>query len=105
MRRFGAFQPYAGAGTAYAIILKDDDASVTELHVLNNFGFVLQGGAEYKVARKWSLFADFKEVWLAVDAHGVIASVAPVTAHLKLNPSLVSVGLQVSFLRQCALPA
>ena len=97
VRRFGAFQPYAGGGTAYAIILKDHDASVSDLHVRNNFGFVLQGGAEYKVMRNWSLFADFKEVWLAVDAHGQIAGVAPVTAHVKLNPSLVSVGIKYRF--------
>ena len=97
LRRFGAFQPYAGAGTAYAIILKDHDASVSDLHVRNNFGFVLQGGAEYKFARKWSLFADFKEIWLAVDAHGLIANVYPVTARVRLNPSLVSVGIKYRF--------
>ena len=97
MRRFGAFQPYAGAGAAYAIILKEHDASVSDLHVRNNFGFVLQGGAEYNLKRNWSVFGDFKEVWLAVDAHGQIAGVAPVTAHVKLNPSLVSVGIKYRF--------
>ena len=96
-RRFGPFQPYAGVGAAYAIILKDHDASVSDLHVRNNFGFVIQAGAEYMLARKWSLFADFKEVWLAVDAHGLIANVAPVTAHVKLNPSLVSAGFKYRF--------
>ena len=97
IRRFGAFQPYAGAGTAYAIILKDHDASVSDLHVRNNFGFVLQGGAEYNLTRSWSVFGDFKEVWLAVDAHGQIAGVAPFTAHVKLNPSLVSIGIKYRF--------
>jgi outer membrane protein len=97
VRRFGALQPYAGAGVGYAIILKDHDASVSDLHVRNNFGFVLQGGAEYKIARKWSVFADYKEVWLAVNAHGLIDHVAPVTAHVKLNPSLVSAGVKFRF--------
>lgn len=97
VRRLGAFHPYAGAGTGYAIILKDHGASVSDLHVRNNFGFVLQGGTEYELARKWTLFADFKEVWLAVDAHGLITGVVPVTAHVKLNPSLVSVGLKYRF--------
>lgn len=97
VRRFGAFQPYAGAGAVYAIILKDHNASVSDLHVRNNFGFALQGGVEYKVARKWSLFADYKEIWLAVNAHGLIDGVAPVTAHVKLNPSLVSAGIKYRF--------
>ena len=96
VRRFGAFQPYVGAGAAYAIILKDHDASVSDLHVRNNFGFVLQWGAEYQVARTWSVFADFKEIWLAVDAHGLIGP-APVTAHVKLNPTLVSAGVKFRF--------
>lgn len=96
VHRFRAFQPYVGAGAAYAIILKDHQASVSDLHVRNNFGFVLQWGAEYQVARKWSVFADFKEIWLAVDAHGLIGP-APVTAHVKLNPTLVSVGLKYRF--------
>ena len=97
VRRFGAFQPYAGAGAAYAIILKDHDASVSDLHVRNNFGFVLQAGAEYQFARKWSLFVDYKQVWLALDAHGLIADVAPVRAHVKLNPSLPSAGIKYRF--------
>ena len=37
----------ANAGTAYAIIRKTHDASVSDLHVRNNFGFVVQWGAEY----------------------------------------------------------
>ena len=97
VRRFGAFQPYAGAGAAYAIILKEHDASVSDLHVRNNFGFVLQAGAEYQFARKWSLFVDYKQVWLALDAHGLIADVAPFKAHVKLNPSLPSAGIKYRF--------
>ena len=96
-RRFGPFQPYAGVGASYAIILKDHDASVSNLHVRNNFGFVFQAGTEYSLTRKWSLFADFKEVWLAVDAHGKVSGVGPVTAHVKLNPSLVSAGFRYRF--------
>jgi outer membrane protein len=97
VRRFGAFQPYVGTGPAYAIILKDHNASVSDLHVRNNFGFVIQGGAEYKLSQRWSLFGDFKEIWLAVNAHGLIEDVAPVTARVRLNPSLVSAGIKYRF--------
>ena len=89
-----AFRPYVGAGTAYAIILKEHDAAVSQLGVRNNWGTVLEAGAEHQLSRNMALFVDVKEVWLAVDAHGSLYSVAPVTAHVNLNPTIVSVGIR-----------
>ena len=89
-----AFRPYVGAGTAYAIILKDHDAAVSQLGVHNNWGIVLEGGAEHQLTRNLALFADVKEVWLAVNAHGSLDGVVPVTAHVNLNPTIVSVGIR-----------
>jgi len=97
IRRWRAFQPYVGPGVAYAIFLKDHDASVTDLHVANSFGSVLQAGAEYKIGERWSIFGDFKEVWLGVNAHGLIGGEVPVTAHVSLNPSLASAGIKYRF--------
>jgi outer membrane protein len=95
--RWGALQPYAGPGIAYAIVIKDHDAAITDLAVRNNFGFVLQGGADYMLSRKWGVFADVKELWLAVNAHGFIEQTVPVTAHVRLNPTLVSAGIKYHF--------
>jgi outer membrane protein len=89
-----AFRPYVGAGTAYAIILKDHDAAVSHLGVHNNWGFVLEGGAEHQLTRNLAIFADVKEVWLGVNAHGSLDGVVPVTAHVNLNPTIVSVGIR-----------
>jgi len=89
-----AFRPYVGAGTAYAIILKEHDAAVSQLGVRNNWGAVLEAGAEHQLSRNMALFVDVKEVWLAVDAHGSLYGVAPVTAHVNLNPTIVSVGIR-----------
>jgi outer membrane protein len=100
VQRWGKFQPYLGPGVAYAIFLKDHDASVSDLHVANNFGAVVQGGAEYKLGERWSVFGDFKEIWLGVNAHGLIGGVAPVTAHVTLNPSLISAGVKFHFGRE-----
>jgi len=100
VRRWGALQPYAGAGFAYAIFIKDHDSSVTDLHVANNFGTVFQAGAEYKMGRSWSIFGDFKEIWIGVNAHGLIGGEVPVTAHVTLNPSLISVGAKYRFGRK-----
>ena len=95
--KVGRFRPYLGGGVAYAMIFKEFDGSVTQLGVHNNWGSVLQGGAEYKLNKKFDLFVDFKEVWLAVDAHGQLGGDVPVKARVKLNPSLVSVGLKFYF--------
>ena len=92
--QIGRIRPYVGGGAAYAIILKNFDGSVKDLRVNNNWGSVLQGGAEYEVNSKYTLFFDFREVWLAVNAHGVLSDGTPVKARVNLNPSLVTVGIK-----------
>jgi outer membrane protein len=94
VRDWGAFHPYAGGGVGYAIILKERDASVLDLKVHNNWGLLLQAGAEYDLGQTWSLFADVKKLWLSVNADGVLAGGAPVAASVKLNPILISVGVK-----------
>jgi len=90
----GQFRPYAGGGAAYAIIFKEFDGSVKNLQVHNNWGSVLQGGAEYELNSKYTLFFDFKEVWLAVNAQGVLSDGTDVRARVKLNPSLFTAGIK-----------
>jgi outer membrane protein len=99
----GALRPYVGAGAAYAIIVKNHDATVSLLDVHNNWGFVLQAGAEYRLNRAWDLFADVKQLWLAVDADGLLAGGVPVKARVTLNPSLVSAGIKFRF-HQAVVP-
>jgi outer membrane protein len=95
--KMGRFRPYAGGGAAYAIILKEFDGSVKDLKVDNNWGSVVQGGAEYEVNSKYTLFVDFKEVWLAVNAHGALSDGTAVKARVKLDPSMVTVGIRFNF--------
>jgi|SRR3954465_12749841 outer membrane protein len=97
VRESSSFRPYVGAGVAYAIILKNYDASVSHLDVHNHFGFALQTGAEFSVVPNWEIFADFKRLWLAVNAQGMLAGGVPVEAHVTLNPSLVSAGVKVRY--------
>ena len=92
-----SFEVYAGPGTGYAIILKEHDAAVSQLDVHNNWGFVLQAGAERRFSGKCDLYADFKYVWLDVDADGFLAGGVPVTARVRLDPVLVSVGFKFRF--------
>lgn len=92
--KVGRFRPYAGGGAAYAIIFKNFDGSVKDLKVHNNWGSVIQAGTEYEVNSKYTFFVDFKEVWLAVNANGVLSDGTNVQARVKLNPSLVTVGIK-----------
>ena len=90
------FRPYVGAGGAHLFILKKKDGSVTELKVHDHNGFVLQAGVEYRLNRKWELFADYKHIWLNVHATGFLAC-EPVRAKVTLNPDLISVGVKFHF--------
>jgi outer membrane protein len=92
--KVGRFRPYVGGGAAYAIIFKNFDGSVKNLQVHNNWGSVIQGGTEYEVSSKYTFFVDFKEVWLAVNADGVLSDGTGVKARVKLNPSLITVGVK-----------
>ena len=95
--QWGAFRPYGGIGAAYAIILNDFDGSVSELHVHNNWGFVLQAGIEYRLSRRWDLFVDYKRLWLDVKAEGFLANGAPVRALVTLDPHLIPSGVKFHF--------
>jgi hypothetical protein len=46
---------------------------------------------EYEVNSKYTLFMDFKQVWLSVKADGVLSDGSAVKARVKLNPSMVTV--------------
>jgi outer membrane protein len=97
MPRRRGWRPYVGAGAVYAIIFDDHDRAVSDLVVLNNVGFVLQGGVQRSIADNVEFFLDFKEVWLAVDAHGKLAGGVPVTARVTLDPSIVAIGVKFRF--------
>jgi outer membrane protein len=57
---------------------------------------VLQAGVEYRLSRKWELFADYKHIWLNVHAEGFLAG-EPVRARVALNPDLISTGIKFHF--------
>ena len=95
-RRRG-WRPYIGAGAVYAIVLDDHDGAVSDLRVLNNWGFALQGGVEHAIWNNLDLFADVKEAWLAVDAHGNLLGEIPVAARVTLDPTVIAIGVKLRF--------
>jgi outer membrane protein len=88
---FNRLQFYAGTGVAYAIILRNHDAAISNLDVHNHFGYALQAGFEYALNSRWAMFVDVKQLWLSVDATGALGDI-PVAAKIKLNPTLLSFG-------------
>jgi outer membrane protein len=95
--RSGALHPYAGIGVAYAIIFKEHDGSVSQLDVHNDWGFVVQFGAEYRLRKNLEIYLDFKEIWLGVDARGRLADGSLVNARVTLDPTLISFGVKFHF--------
>jgi outer membrane protein len=87
-------RPYAGAGGAHLFILDTRDGAVTSLKAHDSWGFAAQGGVEYRLNRRWELFADYKRIWLRVDADGQLAG-EPVKARVTLNPDLISAGIKL----------
>jgi outer membrane protein len=89
-------RPYVGTGIAHVFVLKNHDATVTSLKVHDHWAFALQAGVEFRLNRSWGLFADYKRLWLYLNAEGLLAT-APVRARETLDPDLVSAGVKFHF--------
>lgn len=90
------FRPYIGAGLARALILKEHDGSVSNLKVHDNSGPAVQIGVEYRASEKLTIFADYKHLWLDLNATGDLGP-APIKAKVKLDPDLISAGVKFRF--------
>jgi len=97
VRRFGALQPYVGGGAVYAIIFKDYDATIQNLSVKSHWGSAAMIGTDYMFNKKWGMYVEGEQLWLAVNAKGNILGAVPATAHVQLNPSKVAVGVKYNF--------
>ena len=93
----GAFQPYVGGGAVYAIIVKNYDLAIHDLKVHNHWGSAVQGGADFRLTNKLTLFGDFKQIFLLVNAKGMMGGVVPATARVTLNPTVISGGIKMTF--------
>ena len=94
--RTGAFQPYVGGGAVYAIIVKNYDLAIHDLEIHNHWGSAVQGGADFRATKKLTLFCDFKQTFLTVNAKGMIGGVVPATARVTMNPTVISAGVKMT---------
>lgn len=97
--QFGAIQPYLGAGVVYLLNLGNiNDGILTSLSVDQNFGFVLQAGADYMLTRNWGVFIDGKKLFLSTDASGFLLNTTiPIRTHTTLDPWAASVGITFKY--------
>ena len=93
---WNGMRPYAGVGAAHLFILKTADGAVDGLKVDDHNGPVVQAGVEYRLNRRWEVFADYKHIWLSVHAKGYLAN-EPIRAKVTLDPDLISAGVKFRF--------
>lgn len=93
----GSFRPYVGAGVNYTLISQDDlrVPGVAKLHLENDsWGYSLQAGFDYKLAKSVFLNFDVKKVQIRSDLYadgmGKISTV-------KIDPMLYSIGIGYRF--------
>lgn len=97
--QFGAFQPYIGAGGTYVLNLGNiNDGILTNFAVDQNFGFVVQAGAEYMLTPNWGVFVDGKKIFYSTDASGFLLNTTiPIRTHVELNPWVGSAGITFKY--------
>jgi outer membrane protein len=100
--QFGAIQPYAGIGGGYIANFGNiSDGILTNFSLDQNFGFVVQGGADLMLTPNWGVYVDGKKTFLSTDAQGFLATaVGPpvrVRAHVTLDPWRASAGIAFKY--------
>lgn len=96
---FGAFQPYLGAGAVYVINFGNfSDGILTNLSADQNFGFVLQAGADYMLTQNWGVFVDAKKIFYSTDVSGDLLNLnVPIRTHVQLDPWVTSAGITFKY--------
>jgi ribosomal protein L24 len=98
---FGAFQPYVGGGPAYFHVFDTEDGSLSQFSVKDAFGFNVQIGADWMLSKNLGLFVDIKKVFLSTTSTGTHdfggGTILPVNTDVRLDPTIISVGLTLRY--------
>ncbi len=99
--QFGAIQPYVGAGVGYGLLFGNiSDGILTNFSVDQNFGLVLQAGADYMLTENWGVFVDGKKLFYSTDGQGLVVrpgTFVRVRSHLQLDPWVATVGITFKY--------
>ena len=90
----GAFKPYVGAGVNYTLLssVKFDPAIQAALQPSldkNSFGFAVQAGFDYEIAKNTYLNLDIKKVQIRTD----VKSAGTKVGEFKIDPVLFGIGV------------
>lgn len=92
----GAFKPYVGIGVTYAIFLNVDDGALQNVNVDNAFGPAFKIGADYDISDRWTVHSYIQQILLSTNV-SAIANGIPASAKVKINPTIVGVGIGYRF--------
>jgi outer membrane protein len=96
---FGPIQPYLGAGGVYMLNFgNNSDGILSNLSVNQNFGFVVQAGADYMLTPNWGVFVDGKKLFYSTDVSGDLLNLGiPIRTHVQLDPWIASAGITFKY--------
>ena len=93
---WGRFQPFAGGGLGYFKVFNTSGVGLNNLDVEDSIGPAFQIGFDYMFTRQIGMFASVSHAFM--NTHGTATFVGlPVTADVKLNPTVFQGGLAVRF--------
>jgi outer membrane protein len=95
----GAFRPYIGGGVVHTILRnvnKRVGAGASGIRFKDPTGLVVDGGVEFKVARKWSLLADARYVPMETNSRVTFPGTTS-SLDMHVRPLIVSFGLGYRF--------
>lgn len=97
--QFGAIQPYFGVGAAYVLNFGNiSDGILRDFSIDQNFGLVLQGGADLMLTQNWGVFVDLKKIFYATDAQGFLLNTnVPIRLHGHLDPWVAGAGVTFKY--------
>jgi outer membrane protein len=96
---FGAFQPYVGVGAAYVLNFGNiSDGILTNLAIDQNFGFVMQAGADYMLTQNWGVYVDVKKIMYSTILNGDLLNLnIPIRANVALDPWAAGAGITFKY--------
>jgi outer membrane protein len=90
------FSPYFGAGVGRILFLNEKDRVLTDFDVEDTWAPAVQAGFRWKMHNNWSANFDVRYAPFKADITGNLGA-APVQAKVKVNPTIVSIGVAYRF--------
>lgn len=93
------FTPYIGAGIVRLVAFKTRDAGLENFKVKDAWGSAFNLGVEMKINKRYSLFADYRKIFIKSSATGNVTALggAPAYAGITVDPEVFQIGISYRF--------